>query len=264
MNNALFCCGMRRKITILLWLEIILTIINCLATAFFLHLILGCSLSFLILLNFLVIAFQIKSHHKKSFISSLILFTFQLISLCIIFLFDGFRDIDQSRENSNWILREEHCSLCYVPVFIQILIIFLTGYIVYFQWQLWKETSFNGNLQRSPPNLSLPSISWTVEQHNQGYEPDIVKDEPTIVPELRTSLESDDIFKEFECPICLSVMIPPLQIYQCRFGHNICSNCQSKGITMCPSCRKPILGRAHNMENVAKLLFSEKQICDES
>ena len=191
-------------------------------------------------------------------------------------------DIDQSRENSNWILREEHCSLCYVPVFIQILIIFLTGYIVYFQWQLWKEvgivlqikyrlliflwlqTSFNGNLQRSPPNLSLPSISWTVEQHNQGYEPDIVKDEPTIVPELRTSLESDDIFKEFECPICLSVMIPPLQIYQCRFGHNICSNCQSKGITMCPSCRKPILGRAHNMENVAKLLFSEKQICDES
>jgi len=48
-------------------------------------------------------------------------------------------DIDQSRENSNWILREEHCSLCYVPVFIQILIIFLTGYIVYFQWQLWKE-----------------------------------------------------------------------------------------------------------------------------
>ena len=119
-------------------------------------------------------------------------------------------------------------------------------------------------MQRTPPNLALPSISWSVEQHNQGYEPDtvkdehksdIVKEEQIVIPELRTSIESDEIFKEYECPVCLSVMMPPLQIYQCRFGHSICSSCQAKGVNMCPTCRKPILGRAHKMENVAKLLF---------
>ena len=119
-------------------------------------------------------------------------------------------------------------------------------------------------MQRFPPNFALPSISWSVEQHNQDYVPDSVKEKPLpvevkeeqiVIPEIKTSLKSDDIFKEYECPVCISVMTPPLQIYQCRFGHSICSNCQAKGVNICPTCRKPILGRAHNMENVAKLLF---------
>ena len=61
----------------------------------------------------------------------------------------------------------------FIPAFIHLVIITLTSYSVFFIWQLWKQISFNGNLERSPPNLAVPSISWTVDEHqaqcNLGY-----------------------------------------------------------------------------------------------
>ena len=49
--------------------------------------------------------------------------------------------------------------------------------------------------------------------------------------------DNDDIP---ECPVCLTAMIPPLEIYQCHEGHLICSDCrprwreERKG---CATCR---------------------------
>ena len=78
------------------------------------------------------------------------------------------------------------------------------------------------------------------------------------IPVINPTLDCDSVFKEYECPVCFTVMKPPIHIYQCTSGHNICSNCKSKGIKGCPTCRKPISGRAHNMENIAKLIFLDE------
>jgi len=52
----------------------------------------------------------------------------------------------------------------------------------------------------------------------------------------RTSIEMDEELKRvLECPVCLKV---PRQgnVYQCKWGHCICSECQP-GLTQCPTCR---------------------------
>ncbi|CAH0549432.1 unnamed protein product [Brassicogethes aeneus] len=43
----------------------------------------------------------------------------------------------------------------------------------------------------------------------------------------------EDILKLLECPVCMSVMRPP--IYQCNRGHSICIICRGK-VSACPTC----------------------------
>ena len=82
------------------------------------------------------------------------------------------------------------------------------------------------------------------------------------IPVINPTPDCDSVFKEYECPVCLTVMKPPIHIYQCTSGHNICSNCKLKWNKGCPTCRKPISGRAHNMENIAKLIFLDEKNVD--
>ena len=126
---------------------------------------------------------------------------------------------------------------------------------------VWFQVSFNGDFERSPPNISVASISWSVEQHNLGYEAEQEAEckERIYYNESLSSLNEpkdiEDIKKEYECPVCLNVMLPPVNIYQCSSGHCVCAKCQGEGVKFCPTCRNPIVGRAHNMENIAQLLF---------
>ena len=133
----------------------------------------------------------------------------------------------------------------------------------YVIWLIFK-VSFNGEFERTAPNILVPSISWSIEEHNHGfewscedqnYENKVVEEDIEEKTVINPTPDCDSVFKEYECPVCLTVMKPPIHIYQCTSGHNICSNCKLKGIKVCPTCRKPISGRAHNMENIAKLIF---------
>ncbi|CAH0545993.1 unnamed protein product [Brassicogethes aeneus] len=44
----------------------------------------------------------------------------------------------------------------------------------------------------------------------------------------------EDMLKLLECPVCMSVMRPP--IYQCKRGHSICIICRGK-VSACPTCK---------------------------
>lgn len=56
-----------------------------------------------------------------------------------------------------------------------------------------------------------------------------------------------------ECPVCLSVMYPP--IHQCPSGHTICFNCKTKVHNICPICRQELGNiRCVALEKVAELL----------
>lgn len=49
----------------------------------------------------------------------------------------------------------------------------------------------------------------------------------------------EDVFREFECPVCLEIMEQPKRIYACSNDHYICSLCLTDPqITLCPSCRE--------------------------
>ena len=119
------------------------------------------------------------------------------------------------------------------------------------------QVSFNGDLKRSPPQLSVPSISWTVEQHdNPGYQEELQG--PGLsspVPRLETEVEA--VKRELECPVCLTEMTGG--IMQCRQGHCLCSPCVAQGLHLCPLCRDNIQGRAVNMENIARIIFNTTQ-----
>eukprot|EP00092_Neocalanus_flemingeri_P011713 GFUD01012629.1.p1 GENE.GFUD01012629.1~~GFUD01012629.1.p1 ORF type:complete len:304 (+),score=58.35 GFUD01012629.1:52-912(+) len=282
MALLLFCCEVNKKLRVLLYTTIILTVFNAAATALFVHLILGASFSLLVLANFVVICYcesgivkyQIKEM-KISLIFSVVLFWLQVLATFLLFTFAS---QGKNKWSWSWVFTADD-SLMFIPAFIQLIIVTLTGYSVFFIWQLWKQISFNGDLERSPPNLSIPSISWTVEehqaQHNLGYIEEEAKEEQIgDLPSLRKASNLSNIedpntnedssyagdnnaemLKQFECPVCFNLMMPPLRIFQCSLGHNTCSACKSQGIEICPSCRNLVVGRAHNMENIARLLF---------
>ena len=77
---------------------------------------------------------------------------------------------------------------------------------------------------------------------------------------MRDSFSS--VSRQFECPVCLEIMRPPTKMLHCKNGHVLClvgfpeklslsfscihieQTCVQKGgITSCPSCRQPLLGR---------------------
>ena len=61
---------------------------------------------------------------------------------------------------------------------------------------------------------------------------------------LKNPSENPRLEKEFECPVCLGVMVmvPPKKIFQCRNGHLICDGCKNHPeIKSCPSCRVSVV-----------------------
>ena len=47
-------------------------------------------------------------------------------------------------------------------------------------------------------------------------------------------IPSNNIFeKDFECPVCYDVMLPPSRIFQCNNGHLICEDCKCHSEVSC-------------------------------
>ena len=60
-----------------------------------------------------------------------------------------------------------------------------------------------------------------------------------------------------ECPVCLEEMQPPLQIFNCKNGHLICSICRPR-IAICPYCRMDYTGRATAMEQMIRQIVGQQ------
>eukprot|EP00092_Neocalanus_flemingeri_P040507 GFUD01044112.1.p1 GENE.GFUD01044112.1~~GFUD01044112.1.p1 ORF type:complete len:166 (+),score=67.16 GFUD01044112.1:103-600(+) len=72
--------------------------------------------------------------------------------------------------------------------------------------------------------------------------------------------EEEDCSEQFECPVCLEEMRPPVRIHQCVDGHLLCGLCrENPAILICPICRGKIMGRAVGMEKLARALFGEQK-----
>jgi hypothetical protein len=62
----------------------------------------------------------------------------------------------------------------------------------------------------------------------------------------------EDLLKEFECPVCMEYMVPPIKL--CTNGHNICSKCR-ESLQCCPTCRAKFSEiRSVALENIARRL----------
>ena len=72
--------------------------------------------------------------------------------------------------------------------------------------------------------------------------------------------KEEDWREQFECPVCLEEMKPPVRIHQCVDGHLLCGTCrENPAILTCPVCRGNIMGRAVVMEKLARALFGEQK-----
>ena len=66
---------------------------------------------------------------------------------------------------------------------------------------------------------------------------DNVKEENGMMERMIDMLKIEKMEKHFRCPVCLT--LPICDIYQCKYGHLLCSDCYSN-LTQpisCPSCR---------------------------
>jgi len=84
-----------------------------------------------------------------------------------------------------------------------------------------------------------------------GSERDIPAVSEDLLPDSRT------VSNEFECPVCLEIMRPPIHIWQCGEGHLLCGSCRDNpAVSCCPTCRGPWNqgGRNRGMERLAASL----------
>jgi len=62
-----------------------------------------------------------------------------------------------------------------------------------------------------------------------------------------------------ECPVCLDICKPPIQVWQCPEGHIICGRCAARPeLLVCPQCRQPVDGkmsRNRALEDLSSHIF---------
>lgn len=67
-----------------------------------------------------------------------------------------------------------------------------------------------------------------------GDESTVVTIIKIMTPDASKELLEEKLWNYFECPVCNSLMKPP--IYQCLAGHSICNCCRPR-LQKCPTCR---------------------------
>jgi len=74
--------------------------------------------------------------------------------------------------------------------------------------------------------------------------------------------KNKDIESCLECPVCLDVCKPPLQVWQCPEGHIICGSCVDRPeLRVCPQCRISLTGqlsRNRALEDLARKTFPKE------
>lgn len=70
--------------------------------------------------------------------------------------------------------------------------------------------------------------------------------------EVERDTDDDKAAEEYECPVCLQIMAPP--VYQCKNGHTMCKKCYSNSSMLnCPECRIPL-----DKKNPPRNIIAEK------
>lgn len=96
-----------------------------------------------------------------------------------------------------------------------------------------KLTQLEGKLKET----NLKKLAKESERKKLGKE--IEKLEQSRA-QYRNSTIIDSI-KDYECPICFEIPLPPRKVYQCTNGHVYCGECKEKpGMSVCPQCRVPL------------------------
>jgi len=83
--------------------------------------------------------------------------------------------------------------------------------------------------------------------------------EAKVDGKLDKLLENRKITKP-RCPICFEKMTASTKIAQCINGHHLCWGCKERlEKKVCPSCAKPVNGRAFGMESYLRTIFAGTQ-----
>jgi len=104
-----------------------------------------------------------------------------------------------------------------------------------------------------------------LESEEEKKTSELVKEIEKIASELDKKKKDDkpeknkDIESCLECPVCLDVCKPPLQVWQCPEGHIICGSCVDRPeLRVCPQCRISLTGqlsRNRALEDLARKTF---------
>jgi len=72
-----------------------------------------------------------------------------------------------------------------------------------------------------------------------------------------------DVVGCLDCPVCLDICKPPVQIFQCPEGHIMCGDCANRPeLEVCPQCRMPLDGqisRNRALEELARRTFPKEE-----
>jgi len=79
----------------------------------------------------------------------------------------------------------------------------------------------------------------------------------------RATAPDPDMASVLECPVCLRICKPGMQVWQCLEGHILCGMCKArKEMNTCPVCRVPLtegtISRNRALEDLARKMFPEE------
>jgi len=98
----------------------------------------------------------------------------------------------------------------------------------------------------------LKNKEWRERRQNQGKCP-----ENNVEEVAKKETLVNLILPELQCSNCNQEMAPPINIYQCEGGHNVCQECK-----LCLKCLGKYLWRNSALEKIAGLIFSRKCISE--
>merc|ERR1719239_1072105 len=120
------------------------------------------------------------------------------------------------------------------------------------RWSSQRSSSF-ADVSKLPPPPMLDQ-NWDQDRSFGVMSRDRTPSLAQALDKVRDSFTS--VSRQFECPVCLEIMRPPTKMLHCKNGHVLCMTCvENGGITSCPSCRQPLLGRNFTMEKLAEEYF---------
>jgi len=120
------------------------------------------------------------------------------------------------------------------------------------RWSSQRSSSF-ADVSKLPPPPMMDQ-HWEQEESFGLMARDRTPSLSQALDKVRDSFTG--VSRQFECPVCLEIMRPPAKMLHCKNGHVLCMTCvQRGGISSCPSCRQPLLGRNFTMEKLAEEYF---------
>ena len=138
-----------------------------------------------------------------------------------------------------------------------------TALLVIWMWMQQIESESLMNLWKTYTTKTMTKRERFFQERKKRLESQVVENGENKKGKNQLPKIWSKEAEEFECPVCMEVMVAPLQIYGCSNDHLICSKCV-RCVNACPICRSSFRSqkpkRRFQCETLLRLIIEKEEL----